>query len=100
MRVSEGTATFRTINARVRRRRHPDVRRYRRNERTILGIAGVASFFLIWQVGAMTGLIDPFFFSSPGAVLIAGFEEVQIPRFWNDVKVSAFELGVGAFAAF
>ncbi|MEA2662429.1 MAG: NitT/TauT family transport system permease protein, partial [Chloroflexota bacterium] len=76
------------------------MRRYRRNERTILGIAGVASFVLIWQVGAMTGLIDPFFFSSPGAVVLAGVEEVQLPRFWNDAKVSSIELAIGAFAAF
>jgi NitT/TauT family transport system permease protein len=99
-RVSERTAAFRTINARVRRRRHPLVRRYRRNERTVLGIAGVVSFFLVWQIGAMTALIDPFFFSSPGAVGAAAIEEVQLGRFWNDVRVSAVELAVGALAAF
>ena len=97
--MSERAAAFRTINPRVRRRRNPLVRRYRRNERTVLGIAGVASFFLLWQVGAMTGLIDPFFFSSPSAVVQAGVEEVQLPRFWNDVKVSTIELLVGSFAA-
>lgn len=97
--MSERAATYRTIDPRVRRKRNPLVRRYRRNERTILGIAGVASFFTIWQVGAMTGVIDPFFFSSPGAVVEAGLEEIQLPRFWNDVRVSATELGLGAFAA-
>jgi ABC-type nitrate/sulfonate/bicarbonate transport system permease component len=98
--VSERTATFRTIHARVRRRRHPLARWYRRNERTVLGIAGVISFFALWQVGAMSGLIDPFFFSSPTDVLAAGADEVKLPRFWNDVKVSAIELGVGSLAAF
>jgi NitT/TauT family transport system permease protein len=98
-RVSERAAAFRIIDPRVRRKRHPLVRRYRRNERTVLGIAGVVTFFLLWQFGAMTGLIDPFFFSSPGAVFLAGVDEVQVPRFWNDVKVSSIELVVGAFAA-
>jgi NitT/TauT family transport system permease protein len=98
-RVSERAAAFRIIDPRVRRKRHPLVRRYRRNERSVLGIAGVATFFLLWQFGAMTGLIDPFFFSSPGAVFLAGVDEVQVPRFWNDVKVSSIELLVGAFAA-
>ena len=65
-----------------------------------MGIAGVVSFFAIWQIGAMTSVIDPFFFSSPGAVLAAGVDEVQVPRFWNDVKVSAIELTIGSLAAF
>lgn len=66
----------------------------------MLGIAGVVSFFLFWQVGAMTGVIDPFFFSSPVDVVKAGAEEVVLPRFWNDVKVSAIELTLGTVAAF
>lgn len=98
--MSEGTATFRTIHARVRRRRNPVARWYRRRERTLLGIAGVVSFFGLWQTGSMTGLIDPFFFSSPVDVAIAGVDEVQLPRFWNDVRVSAIELIVGSLAAF
>jgi ABC-type nitrate/sulfonate/bicarbonate transport system permease component len=98
--VSERAASYRIIHARVRRRRHPLVRWYRRNERTVLGIAGVVSFFALWQVGAMTGAIDPFFFSSPIDVVKAGADEVVLPRFWNDVKVSAIELTVGTLAAF
>jgi NitT/TauT family transport system permease protein len=91
--------TYRTIHARVRRRRSPLGRWYRRNERTVLGVAGVLSFFGLWQAGAGLGWIDPFFFSSPGDVIAAGLDEVKVARFWNDVKVSAIELTVGATAA-
>ncbi|HEV2010514.1 MAG TPA: ABC transporter permease [Candidatus Limnocylindria bacterium] len=93
--MSESIATFRTIHARVRRRRHPLARWYRRNERTVLGVAGVVSFFLAWQVGAAAGWVDRLFFSSPSAIVSAGIAEVQLPRFWNDVRVSAIEMIVG-----
>jgi NitT/TauT family transport system permease protein len=90
---------FRTILPRVRRPRHPLVRWYRRSERAVLSALGLAVFFAAWQIGSNLGVIDPYFFSSPSAVLAAGFREVQLPRFWNDVRVSATELGVGSLAA-
>lgn len=93
------TTAFRVIQARTRRRRHPLARWYRRNERMILSVGGVLAFFALWQIGSDAGLIRKFFFSSPLAILAAGVQEVQVPRFWEDVKVSAIELGVGSFAA-
>jgi ABC-type nitrate/sulfonate/bicarbonate transport system permease component len=90
---------FRTILPRVRRPRHPLVRSYRRNERMVLSVAGLVAFFAAWQVGANVGVIDPFFFSSPAGILAAGLREVQVPRFWNDIRTSALELGVGSLAA-
>jgi NitT/TauT family transport system permease protein len=75
------------------------VRFYRRNERLVLSAAGVVFFFAAWQLGSMAGVIDPYFFSSPTAIVAAGAREVQVPRFWNDVKISALELGVGSLAA-
>lgn len=98
--MRERAATYRTISARVRRRRNPVGRWYRRNERTVLGIAGVLSFFGLWQLGASTGAIDPFFFSSPVDIARAGADEIVLPRFWNDVRVSLVELAMGALAAF
>lgn len=89
-------ATYRVIYPRVRRRRHPLARWYRRNERTALGIGGVVSFVLLWQIGADAGLIEKFFFSSPRDVLAAGIREVQVPRFWADVRVSALEVTLGS----
>jgi len=92
-------AAFRVIRARAPRRRHPVARWYRGNERTLLSVAGVLTFFITWQLGSDAGVIDRFFFSSPLAILAAGANEVQVPRFWDDAKISALELGVGSLAA-
>ena len=99
-RVTAATSpAFRTILPRVRRPRHPLVRWYRRNERIVLSALGLVVFFAAWQIGANVGVIDPYFFSSPLDVLAAGAREVQLPRFWEDAKISAIELGVGSLAA-
>lgn len=90
---------FRVIQARARRRRHPLVRWYRRNERVVLSTLGIVLFFVLWQAGADAGAIDKLFFSSPAAVAVAGWEEVQNPRFWEDVKISGWELFVGSALA-
>jgi NitT/TauT family transport system permease protein len=94
-----GSPAFRTILPRVRRRRHPLARWYRRNERTALSLLGVVVFFAAWQIGSNAGAIDAFFFSSPSDILAAAIREVQLPRFWEDVKISALELGLGSLAA-
>jgi NitT/TauT family transport system permease protein len=54
---------------------------------------------LLWQIGSTLGVMDPMFFSSPTAVVIAGVREVQTPLFWNDLRTSAFEFLVGYIAA-
>lgn len=90
---------FRVIHARARHRRHPLVRWYRRNERVVLSILGIVAFFVLWQIGADAGAIDKLFFSSPTAIAVAGWEEVQNPRFWEDAKVSGWELFVGSALA-
>src|SRR5712691_4922328 len=95
----ESAATFRVIYPRVRRRRPLLLRWYRRNERTVLGIAGLVSFFALWQVGAAAGAIDPLFFSSPTAVFAAAVNEVHVPRFWEDVRYSLTEVIVGFIAS-
>ncbi len=90
---------YRVIGPRVRRNRSPLGRWYRRNERAILGITGLVSFFALWQVGSMVGWIDPFFFSSPVDIVAAAVAEVQVPRFWDDVRYSVTEVTVGFIAA-
>ena len=97
-----GTASapaFRTILPRVRRPRHPLVRAYRQNERVLLSVTGLVAFFAAWQIGSNLGVLDPFFFSSPADIVAAGIREVQLPRFWEDVKISALELVIGSLAA-
>ena len=96
--MSEALA-FRVIRPRVRRRRHPLVRWYRRNERVVLSVTGVVVFFLLWEIGSRAGVVDKFFFSSPSAIAVAGWKEVQNPRFWEDVSVSGWELFVGSAIA-
>lgn len=92
-------ATYRVITSRVRRRRGPLGRWYRRNEAMVLRIAGVIAFFALWQIGSDSGAIDRFLFSSPREVLLAGAHEVTLPRFWNDVRISGMELGIGTALA-
>jgi ABC-type nitrate/sulfonate/bicarbonate transport system permease component len=96
--MTESTA-FRVIHARARHRRDPLSRWYRRNERAILSAAGIVAFVAAWQIGSDAGLIDKFFFSSPVAVFAAGAEEIKKARFWEDAKISAFELGVGSLVS-
>ena len=93
------TPAYRVILPRVRRNRSPLGRWYRRNERTVLGITGLVSFFALWQVGSMAGWIDPFFFSSPTEIFAAAVAEVQVPRFWEDVRYSLTEVTVGFIAS-
>jgi len=97
--VGEATTTYRIIRPRVRRKRSALGRWYRRNERAVLGVSGLLSFFVLWQVGAMAGWIDVFFFSSPTEIAIAAAQEVQLPRFWEDVRYSLTEVAVGFVAS-
>jgi ABC-type nitrate/sulfonate/bicarbonate transport system permease component len=97
--VTAETATFRVIQPRARRRRHPLLRWYRRNERVVLSSLGIVLFVVLWQVGADAGAIDKLFFSSPTAVAVAGWEEIQNPRFWEDVRISGWELFAGSALA-
>lgn len=57
-----------------------------------------ASFALVlglWELAAQLGWIETFFFSSPSRIVLAGINEVQLPRFWNDVFISGQEFLVG-----
>jgi ABC-type nitrate/sulfonate/bicarbonate transport system permease component len=92
--------TLRPIrNPSQRRQRSPLQRWIRRHERAVLGTAGVLTFLLAWEIGSRAGVVDTFFFSQPTAIIAAGIREVQIPRFWNDLRVSAFEFATGYVGA-
>ena len=97
--MSVAATGYRVILPRQRRRRPVLVRWYRRNQRSVLGVVGLVGFFALWQIGAATGTIDPFFFSSPGAVVQAAVREAQLPRFWEDVRYSLTEVTVGFLAS-
>lgn len=86
-------------NPRDRQQRGPLGRWYRRNERLVLGLIGIAGFLAFWEVGSRTGFVDAFFFSQPTAIAAAAVREVQLPRFWTDVQASVLEFVVGFFLA-
>jgi ABC-type nitrate/sulfonate/bicarbonate transport system permease component len=66
-----------------------------RHARLFYGVVGVAVVTLIWEFGSRSGMINEFFFSRPTAIAEAGIREVQLPRFWSDVQVSALEFLIG-----
>jgi ABC-type nitrate/sulfonate/bicarbonate transport system permease component len=66
-----------------------------RHGRMGYGLVGLVGFLLFWEFGSRAGLINAFFFSRPTAILAAGLNEVQLPRFWEDAQVSATEFLVG-----
>lgn len=96
---SAAVATYRVIQPRARRQRSALGRWYRRNERAVLGITGLLTFVVLWQVLSNLGLINDLFFSSPAGVVAAAAEEVQKSRFWNDVRYSLTEVTVGFIAS-
>ncbi|HEX5241474.1 MAG TPA: ABC transporter permease [Candidatus Limnocylindrales bacterium] len=98
--MTAATGTMRPVrHPSLRRRRSPLARWYRRHERAVLGIVGITAFLLFWELGSRAGVIDAFFFSRPTGILEAAVAEVQLPRFWNDVRVSAFEFFGGFIIA-
>ncbi len=70
-----------------------------RNQRLALGAAGFVFVLVAWEVAARLGVLNPLFFSKPTDIVIAGINEVQLPRFWNDVSVSLTEFSVGLVLA-
>jgi NitT/TauT family transport system permease protein len=98
--MTTATPAMRPVrNERDRKKRTPLQRWYRRYEPLILGASGVIGFLLIWEIGSRVGVINEFFFSKPTDIVAAAIREVQIPRFWNDVRVSVFEFVVGYVVA-
>jgi len=66
-----------------------------RHGRVVYGTIGLVGFGLFWELGSRAGLINEFFFSRPTGIVAAGVAEVQVPRFWDDVRVSVTEFLVG-----
>lgn len=67
----------------------------RRHQQMLLGLTGFIGFFILWQIASNQRWINPLFFSSPIDIVAAGIREVQVPRFWDDVRVSTFEFALG-----
>jgi ABC-type nitrate/sulfonate/bicarbonate transport system permease component len=94
--MTTATPALRPVrNPRDRRQRTPFQRFVRRNETLVYGLLGIVVFIGGWELGSRLGIIEEFFFSKPSDIFLAATREVQIPRFWNDVRVSLFELVTG-----
>jgi ABC-type nitrate/sulfonate/bicarbonate transport system permease component len=94
--MTAATQTLRPVrNPRDRQRRTPLGRWYRRNQRLALGTFGFVGFLAFWEIGSRVGFVDSFFFSQPTAIAAAAVREVQLARFWIDVRVSAIEFATG-----
>jgi NitT/TauT family transport system permease protein len=98
--MTSATSALRPVrNPRDRQMRSPLGRWFRRHEAPVLGLRGILTFFTIWEVGSRIGVIDEFFFSKPTDIVAAAAKEVQLPRFWNDVRVSFLEFLTGYIIA-
>lgn len=65
-----------------------------RYSRLTYGLVGAIGFLLLWELGSRAGVISEYFFSRPTLIAAAGAREVQLERFWNDVRVSSTEFVV------
>ncbi len=97
--TSANTALRPVRNPRDRKQRSAYQRWLRRNENITLSLIGIVGFVLLWEFGSRVGFIDAFFFSKPTSIVAAAIREVQIARFWIDVRVSLFEFAVGYLLA-
>lgn len=71
------------------------LRWHERNGRLLYGVAGIVGFLLFWEWGSANGVIDRFFFASPSLIVAAGAKEIQLERFWVDVRTSFSEFLIG-----
>ncbi len=85
------TAT-RAVRVSAERRR----RRRARPRYTLLGIAGVLTFFLVWEIVSRTGLVDPTFLPPASVVLVTFATNLTLTGFWVAVgqTVASWLLGM------
>jgi ABC-type nitrate/sulfonate/bicarbonate transport system permease component len=66
---------------------------YLNNEKKLLGIAGVVTFLVIWElVGNVLQLINPMFMSAPSLIFTAAVGMFSSGEIYNDLYVSGIEL--------
>jgi ABC-type nitrate/sulfonate/bicarbonate transport system permease component len=66
---------------------------YLNNEKKLLGIAGVVTFLVVWElVGNVLQLINPMFMSAPSLIFTAAVNMFSSGEIYNDLYVSGIEL--------
>ncbi len=72
----------------------PRWRRLTREER-VLPLTSFAVLLVVWEITADRGILNPLFFASPSAIVVAGWNDVHTALFWNDFWTSVSEFLVG-----
>jgi NitT/TauT family transport system permease protein len=72
---------------------------HERNERIILGAAGMLMLIVLWEAGVRAGILREIVFSSPSGVVRALIASVPDPTFWANLGVSLLEFVLGFFLA-
>jgi ABC-type nitrate/sulfonate/bicarbonate transport system permease component len=66
---------------------------YLNNEKKLLGIAGVVTFLVVWElIGNVLQLINPMFMSAPSLIFTAAVGMFSSGEIYNDLYVSGIEL--------
>jgi len=65
----------------------------------IISIFSVLLFFIAWELASTNEWINPLFISSPTAIVNASADMIFEPEFWENIKVSSYEFGVGFILA-
>lgn len=76
----------------------PPTRR-RRFERLFLGLAGVSSVLLAWELVSHLGLVRPILISRPSQVVADGWELIVTGQIWDDIWITFFVWGLGFLLA-
>ena len=68
--------------------------------RVLWGFTGFVGLLLLWQIGILSGFLDPVFVSSPSAVLVAGIKMVHSGDFLTNLATTSKSIFVGLGVAF
>ena len=64
-----------------------------------LGVIGVVSFFLAWEVLTRLEIINPFYFPPFSAILVKGYELFASGSIWDHIWFSLTNFAIGFFAS-
>ena len=92
-RTASGMTSAEEQRGRVRRAR------FAGQERLVVGTLSVGLFLALWQIVALSGVIDPMFVSSPARIASVAVMMIDEKDFWRDVSVSTQEFLYGYLSA-
>ncbi len=74
-------------------------KRKARPKRALLGLAGIVTFLLIWEISSRIGLVDARFLPPPSEVLPAFFTIMTYADFWEAMGDTVLTWGIGLIIA-